>query len=230
MNKVSAIILAAGCGNRMQLDVTKQRLVIAGESVLSRAVRAFDNSPSVTDIILVVKDDEIEFAKAETSSFKKVRAVVAGGKTRCASAKIGFSKIPSDSDYVAIHDGARCLITPSMIEAVVSDAIRYGAATASSLVTDTVKEVDENGFIRATLDRRTLRNVQTPQIFKADIYKKALAGLDENDSSVTDDNMLVERLGVSVYCTDTGKNNIKITTVDDIMLVESMLQGGKTHA
>lgn len=221
---VCAVILAAGSGSRMKLDITKQKILLGKESVLHRTVRIFQGCESIDSIIVVCRSDEIDFAKEETSKFSKVREIVVGGETRFESARLGFLAIPENSDYVAIHDAARCFVSSDMISAVVLDAKKYGAATASAEVTDTVKSVDADNRISATVDRDTLVLVQTPQIFRTDLYKKAVEAYDGR-INVTDDNMLVELIGVKPYCTDTGKRNIKITTVEDLNFANYLLNG-----
>ena len=222
---VTAVVLAGGSGSRMKLNITKQRIVIGNESVLRRTVKVFDKCDSIDSIIVVVREDEVDFAKAELSDMKKVSSVTAGGKTRLESAKKGFDLVNKSTDYVAIHDGARCFVTENIIKAVLDDAKKYGAATASSTLTDTVKKVDGNMDILSNVDRNTLMAVQTPQIFRADLYEKAIGNIDLSDAEVTDDNMLMERIGITVHCTDTGKNNIKLTVPEDISYAEFLLNG-----
>ena len=223
-NSVTAIILAAGSGSRMNINRTKQQLIINGESVLRRSVRIFNECEAITNIIVVARKDEIEFAKNETAGLEKVIEIVEGDSTRAASAKCGFL-YAKDTDYIAVHDAARCLVTKEIIDAVVSDAIKYGAATASTVVTDTVKTVNEHGFIQSTLNRSLLRAVHTPQIFMYDIYKKALETADVYDPLITDDNSLVERILVDVHCTETGARNIKLTTLDDLEFAKMLING-----
>lgn len=223
--RVAAVILAAGSGSRMKLDVTKQKLIVAGESVLHRTVRIFNNCPIINSIVVVVKNDEVDFAKEELCGFSKVKKITVGGATRSESAKIGFSFAEENSDFVAIHDAARCLVTEKIINAVVLDAVKYGAATAASEVTDTVKSVDSEGNITGTVDRGGLMLVQTPQVFKTELYKKALQSYDSYDVSMTDDNMLVERIGGKIHCTNTGKYNIKLTHKEDLDLAIFLLNG-----
>lgn len=222
---VTAVILAAGSGNRMKLNITKQRIIIGNESVLHRTVKIFENCDAIDSVIVVVREDEMEFAKAELSEMSKVAAITVGGKTRVESAKIGFGLVDKSTEYVAIHDGARCFITENVIKAVLNDAKEYGAATASSTLTDTVKEIDKNSNVLKTVDRSKLMLVQTPQIFKAELYKKAIENIDITDPTLTDDNMLMERIGVTVHCTDTGKNNIKLTVPEDLLYAEFLLKG-----
>lgn len=221
---VCAVILAAGSGSRMNLNTTKQKIQLGTESVLRRSVRIFDSCDSIDSIVVVCRADEVEFAEKETQCFSKVCSVVVGGDTRVESAKIGFSAIPEDAEYVAIHDAARCFITADMISAVVFDAKKYGAATASAKVTDTLKLVDENKNITKTVDRSVVVAVQTPQIFRVDLYKKAIDAC-KLCEGVTDDNMLLELIGIAPHCTDTGKSNIKLTTVEDLAYANYLLNG-----
>ncbi len=216
IGNVTAVILAGGNGSRMQLDTAKQKLLIDGMSVLYRTVRAFESCDKIDSIVIVVRADEIEFAKCETSDFKKVKKIVVGGECRAESAKNGFQSIDWETDIVAIHDCARCFINDKMINDVICDAKIYGAATASYNVTDTVKCVDKDGNVVSTLDRNSIYLVQTPQAFKYELYKKAIDAVEVCDASITDDNMLLERIGVRVHCTDTGKENIKLTVKEDL--------------
>ena len=226
MNKynVSAIILAAGSGTRMNAETTKQQLLVAGKTVLRRSLEAFEACGDITSIVVVTRDGEEKFAKEQSWGISKVCNIVIGGKTRAESAKIGFEAIATNTDLVAIHDAARCLITPDGISSVISDAITHGAATASMRVTDTVKLVDGRGFVSGTPDRNFVMLATTPQVFKVDLYKTALAAANVSDSAITDDNMLVERAGYKVFCTDTGKENIKITQAGDLEYAEFILR------
>ena len=222
--RVCAILLAAGSGSRMNLDVTKQKLEIKGKSILLRCLEAFENCVDITDIVLVAKEDEKDFAALEAKGISKLRGIVTGGARRTESAKNGFVAIDFSCDYVAIHDVARCLISPNMITKVVRDAVSYGAASASSVVVDTVKKVDSEGFAVSTVNRDLLRIASTPKIFRSDLYSKALSEVDLSDISITDDNMLMEKIGVPVFMTDIGKGNIKITHAEDLALAECLLE------
>ena len=222
---VCAVILAAGSGSRMRATITKQRLPILGETVLHRAVRAFEECEVINSIVVVAREDEVSIVKSAVSDFKKIHSVVVGGNTRAESSFLGFEAIPEDVDFVAIHDSARCLINPADIAKVVCDAQKYGAATASCVVTDTVKRVDDDGFVSATENRDCLRLAQTPQIFKKELYSRAVSSINIRDTRITDDNMLLEMTGVKVFCTDIGSYNIKITYPDDILYTEFLLKG-----
>ncbi len=226
-NSLSAVLLGAGVGSRMQSDTTKQRIDIMGESVLSRCINAFDTCDCVEEIIVVTRREELNFVKSVCEGKSKVKAVVVGGRSRPISAKLGFLAVSENATHVAIHDVARCLVTHDIIESVYRNAQKYGASTASTTVTDTVKEIDENGFIVRTVERNSLMLMQTPQIFRCEDYKKALLTLQGDEDSVTDDNMLLERIGVKVFCTETGRKNIKITVKDDLDYARFLLSEEK---
>ena len=222
--RVTAVLLAAGSGSRMNLSLTKQRLSIKGKSVLFHSLLAFEKCDCITDVILVLREEEKDLFLSEIKGITKLRKIVVGADTRIGSAKAGFFAIDFPCDYVAVHDVARCLIKPEMITKVVLDAFLYGAASASSLVVDTVKKVDGDGFVVSTENRNNLRLAGTPQIFEYGLYGKAISSVDPFDSTVTDDNMLMERIGVRVYMTDVGKNNLKITYAEDVLFAEYILE------
>ena len=217
--EVSAVILAAGVGSRMDMPTTKQRLNICSKSVIERTVKAFADTEGIDEIVVVVRADELGFAKAELVEYENVKFVL-GGASRAESAREGFFAVSPDSEYVIIHDGARCLITPFMIEKVLSEAKKHGSASAGCKVSDTLKLV-QDGFIKSTVDRERLYAVQTPQIFRYNIYKEALVNWDKD---VTDDNTLLERLDIPVKIVDIGKENIKITTKDDLPYAEYIIK------
>lgn len=220
---VCALILAAGSGHRMNLGQTKQRLILSGESILKRSIRIFNQASAIDSIIIVSRADELDFAQSQAEGFDKVSKIVAGGQTRAESAKIGFSHVDENAEFVAIHDAARCFVTEENIDAVVADAKRYGAATASTRIFDTVKRVDENMNIVSTINRNELIAVQTPQVCRVDIYKKALHAAVGTGVEYTDDNMLLENIGIHPHCTETGKYNVKITTREDIDYADFIL-------
>ena len=221
----TAIILAAGAGTRMGGDVTKQRLVINGKSVLRRAVEAFVLSPVINSVVVVSRNDEIEFAKEELADISEKPIYFAiGGKNRAESAKLGFMAIPKESEFVAIHDAARCLILPDDVSRVVESAVEFGASCAAGRVVDTIKRVDSFGGVVETVDRENLRRMQTPQVFSTRLYASALQRIEDSELEfITDDCMLLERCGVTVRTVDVGSYNFKITTKDDILYAEFLL-------
>lgn len=225
---VSAVILAAGAGQRMNSEFTKQLMPLGDETVLSMSVGAFEACESVKSIVVVARREELPTVKKMLSGrFKKLYAVVVGGECRQESARLGFLAIPPDSEYVAVHDAARCLVTADMIKSVSDSAVKFGAATAASPIFDTVKRVDKNGFVVETLKREELFAVGTPQVFERGIYERALALSDGALAEFTDDNMMVEKTGVPIACVNVGRENIKLTTSEDIALVKTILEKRK---
>ena len=228
-NKTVAIILSAGSGTRMGMGETKQTIAILGKSVLYRCLQAFEESSSIDSIVVVYRDGEYDFVNNECRFLKKPFTLVKGGKCRAESASFGFASVCDSADYVMIHDGARCLITPQEIDRVAEFTYKYGAATASKIITDTVKKCGSDGKITATLTRSELRLVQTPQASSVKLYKEALKSAPVLNESITDDNMLLENIGIQPYCVDTSSENIKITTREDLLLAEFIIKKREEH-
>jgi 2-C-methyl-D-erythritol 4-phosphate cytidylyltransferase len=224
----SAIIVAAGNGERMGKDkkLTKQMTELDGIPVVVRAVNAFERCDFINEIIVVGRADELcyysDFAKKY--GWKNVKHVVPGGETRQKSVFEGFKVIDDRSEFVIIHDGARCLVTPEIIERVTREAYIYGAATAAERAKDTIKKADKSGFIAETVDRALLWHAQTPQIFKTELYRAAAYIAAKNGYEVTDDCMLAENLGFKIKLVDCGYENIKITTPDDFDIAHAILE------
>ena len=223
----SAVIAAAGAGTRMNSDKTKQLLTLQGIPVIVRTLLAFESSPVIDEIIVCAREDELEIYDKFRAEYglKKLSAVVPGGETRQESVLNGFEAISDECEFVAIHDGARCLITPEDIEKVVRAAYAHGAATACRKVADTVKRVNSSGFIEETINRDTLRLAQTPQVFKVELYRVAAYVAKEEGFTATDDNMLVEHIAFPVKYIDCGGENIKLTTPGDLAVAEVLLSG-----
>ena len=218
----TAVILAGGSGTRMNADKPKQMIEILGESILKRSVRAFSRATLVDAIVVVCRKEDVAETSALLSDIDKPVTVTVGGESRPESAKNGFEAVPGQSKFVAVHDAARCLITPEMIDDVIAEAHKFGAASCTCRVVDTVKR-ENDGFIGETVERADLRIAQTPQVFSSDLYKKAL-DIHGKDVDITDDNMMVERLGVKIRSVETSPHNIKITTQDDLAFAEFILE------
>ena len=219
----TAIIAAAGSGTRFNSPVPKQFLEILGKPVLVHTIERFELCPAIGEIVLVLAADEIERFSVilDKYGFAKVRRVIAGGKTRAESVKNGLDTI-SGEGIVAVHDGARPLVTGSEIEATIEKAEETGAACLVAPVTDTVKEVG-GGMITRTLDRTKLRRALTPQAFRYEIIQKAFASTDLGEQ-VTDECLLVERLGYPIAYVEGSARNIKITVPEDVRLAEVFLR------
>lgn len=227
--KTSAVIVAAGVSYRMR-GIDKQFLSLDGMPVIARTVKAFEDCPAISEIILVTKEDSVDKLQKLCSEhgFKKIKDITVGGATRQESVWNGFLLVDDKAEFVAIHDGARCLITPEQIEAVAREAYRCGAACAATKATDTVKFSEKGGFITETLDREKVWLAQTPQIFGTNLYRAASYTANEADFKATDDCMLAERIKFNtVKMVECGKYNMKITTPDDIILAKAILESRK---
>lgn len=223
----SAILLCAGESTRFsQGRTSKQMASVLGRAVIARTIDAFEEAPSVREIVLVVKKDEADDYNKMIceASYKKISCIVVGGDTRQISAMRGFKHISEKSKLVAIHDGARCLVTSDIIEAVISEARSNGAASAANKVTDTVKIVDNDNVISRTVSRENMWTVQTPQVFEHQLYRNCIENAKEKGIGATDDCMLAEAYGQRVKLVETGRENIKITYKEDILLAEAIIK------
>jgi 2-C-methyl-D-erythritol 4-phosphate cytidylyltransferase len=215
-----AIVLAAGQGKRMQSKVQKQFLLIKEKPVLYYTLNAFENSPVITDIILVTGKDEIEYCQKEIVDkygFKKVCKIVAGGKERYHSVHHGLQAV-EEADYAFIHDGARPFVDNDMIERAYEAVKEHKACVIGMPVKDTIKIADENGFASQTPDRKKVWQVQTPQTFEFQLIKDAYSRLlEEEPEGITDDAMVVETMtDCKVKLVEGSYRNIKITTPEDL--------------
>ena len=226
---VSAIIAAGGSSTRLGGDVTKQMMTICGLPVIVHTLLAFENCPRISEIVVVAKEDEVDrYADfAREHGITKFKVAVKGGSTRQESVLNGFNATNEKADFVAIHDGARCLITPEEIDKVLLAAYKYGAATASVSAFDTVKLADSKGFISETVDRTKVRLAQTPQVFGRTLYCAAAYTAREEGFEATDDCMLCERINQKIKLVECSRENIKITTAQDIKTAERILSGRK---
>lgn len=223
----SAVITVGGSGKRMQSEdgTTKQFMELCGYPVVTRTLIEFQTSPYIDEIIIVSKADEIDLYTSMINeySLSKVKRIVKGGNTRQDSVLNGFKAISPKADYVAIHDGVRCLITQENIKQVIKNAYAYGCACAATKVFDTLKMADSNMFIESTPDRSRAWGAQTPQVFKTNVYRAIAYSAKKEGFSATDDCMLAEHYGFKVKLVDCGRNNLKITTKDDLILAEAIL-------
>lgn len=227
---VTAIVLAAGKGSRMQSDIPKQYMEVEGKPVLYYSLKAFEES-SVDDIILVTSEDDVSYCKndiIDKYNINKVKYVVAGGSERYGSVRNGLNAA-NGTDYVLIHDAARPCLTHEIIEQSIVEVQKTGACTVGVPVKDTIKLVDEDCFGIETPPRNLLWQVQTPQSFLYRDIMKAYRYMEQtNDTDITDDTMIMERyLGVKTKMIFGDYCNIKITTPEDLFIVESFLKKSK---
>lgn len=224
-NFTSAVIAAAGLSERFGGEVTKQMTTLCGAPVLIHTLRAFEASDCIHEIIIVAKTSELAVWQdmCGTYGITKVTQIVEGGSTRQESVLRGFEAIDKKAKFVAIADGARCLITPENITKVCRAAYKYKAATAAHRSTDTVKIADKKGFIDSTTDRDTVWLAQTPQVFRVKLYRAAAYTALKKGFAATDDNSLIENVGHPIRLVECGAQNIKITTREDLAVAEGVL-------
>ena len=185
--------------------------------VIAHSIKAFQECALIDEIIIVTRESDIADINRIIIdyNFSKVISVVCGGETRQLSVLNGIKNISTDADFIAIHDGARPLVTEKIIIDTLNCAIKCGAATTGVKVIDTIKCVDKKENIVDTPDRTFLRAVQTPQIFMKDLYLSAVENV-PNSREFTDDCKLIEAYGHKVKIVDGEYTNIKITTPSDI--------------
>ena len=232
--------MAAGQGKRMGTETAKQYLLLDGKPVLYYALHAFEES-EVDTVVLVTGKDEIQYCKEEIVGkfgFKKVKAVVPGGKERYHSVACGLhalGTLPEEIEVVHIHDGARPFVTPAMISKLIIETRKKEACVIGTPVKDTIKIADENGCCAQTPPRNMVWAVQTPQTFLFDLvngaYEKLLACEEELLSQgvqITDDAMVVEKMtDKKVSLVEGAYTNIKLTTPEDLVIAEAFLKKQK---
>lgn len=226
--KSTAIVLAAGQGKRMNSKVQKQFLLIKGKPVLYYSLSCFQNSREIEEIIVVTGKDSINFCKQEiieAYGFSKVKAVIAGGRERYDSVYAGLCAC-ENSDYVFIHDGARPFLTEDMIRRGKEAVLASGACVIGMPSKDTIKIADENGMVASTPSRSLVWNIQTPQIFSYTAIREAHErARQQNMADITDDAMVMERFGnMKIKLVEGSYENIKITTPEDILVAEKILE------
>ena len=221
-SKHTILIVAGGRGTRMGGPQPKQFLELAGRPVLMHTLEAFDRWDASARFIVVLPEDQIDTWKrlCEAHVFGRIHRVVAGGETRFHSVRNGLDAVASDG-LIAVHDGVRPLVAPSVIAACFAAAADGGAAVPVVPVVESVREVDADGGSRP-VDRTRLRVVQTPQVFRADVLRAAYRL--PYDPRFTDDASVVEASGVAVRLVPGNRENIKLTTPMDLLLAEQLMR------
>ena len=219
----SAVIAAAGMAYRMNGD-DKLFKKINGIPVIVHTLKAFQNCDKIFEIIVVTREDSVDKVKELCAEYgiSKVSKIVLGGSTRSESVLNGITAISKKASLVAIHDAARPCVENSIIEEAIVKANKFKAAAPGIPITSTIKKV-KDGLIVKTVDRESLVEIQTPQVFDADLIKGALSNVKKKSLAITDDCMAVELLGVNVYTTEGSRDNVKLTTREDFGLVETIL-------
>ena len=226
---MAAIIAAAGLGRRMQQDVPKTYLHLAGKPILVHTLEVFEKVPEVQEVLVVLHPEDLEFCQEEIIApypLKKVLRLVPGGKERQDSVynalKI-LKKEGEDLEIILVHDGVRPLVTPAQVGHVIAAARKYGGAILGIPCQDTLKRVNTRGEVLNTVDRRKLWQVQTPQAFRAAVLWQAYCEAMDRRFYATDEAALVEALGKPVVMVPGSSLNLKITTQDDLKMAEALL-------
>lgn len=214
---VCAVIAAAGSGSRMGLDINKLLIEIEGKTVIERTLDAFEGCAGVDAVVVVTGDEEIINI---SKRYKKVIATEAGGETRQKSVLRGI-KAADGYDIILVHDGARCFVTEEIIENAIKCTMEKGACTVAVDVVDTLR-ASESGVLGEKIERSRVKSIQTPQCFKREILLKAYNCA---DGSETDESLLVSKIH-PVYTVEGSRENIKITTKQDLSISMAIVKGG----
>lgn len=222
--KCAAVIVAAGKASRME-GTDKITAELNGEPLILHTLRAFQNSEDIQEIILVTREDLLDQLSelCVEKKITKLKKLCKGGETREESVQAGLDQISKQCNYVAIHDGARPLVTDQVIHDAVRKAAKFHAAAPAIPVKDTIKVV-HGGVVESTPERSGLYAVQTPQVFELDIYRAALEKAISEKAKVTDDCSVAERFGINIVIVPGSEENLKVTTPVDLVLAEAILK------
>ena len=224
-----ALIVAAGKGVRMKSPKAKQYMPLAGIPILSRTLLAFDRCPVIDALFLTVSPEEQQYCQREIVdplNLSTALTIVSGGESRQESVYNGLEAMDAGDHWVGIHDGVRPFIAPELIEACFKTAQTKGSCILGLPVVETLKEVDDEAIIRQTRDRSDIWLAQTPQVFRLIDIRKAHADARQKAYLATDDAALMERIGLPVAVLPGSRYNIKITTNDDLLMAEAIVQAG----
>jgi len=230
IEKVAAVVPAAGAGLRMGGESAKQFLDLNGTPLLAITLRPFETCQAIQAVILVVPPDAIEYCRNEIVKkfkLKKIKDVLPGGKRRQDSVRLGLEAVEEEYNLVLIHDGARPLIDETLINRIIQTAKENRAVITGMPAKETVKEVNHLTEVTKTYRREKIWLIQTPQVFRrSDIIEGHRRAYEENWEEVTDDSLLLERLGIPVKVIQGSEKNIKVTTPYDFKLAQILLGRG----
>ncbi|MFA5068771.1 MAG: 2-C-methyl-D-erythritol 4-phosphate cytidylyltransferase [Candidatus Omnitrophota bacterium] len=222
--KVTAIVPAAGYGRRMKLKTDKPFIMIRGKEMFCHCLKVLEGISCVSEIIIAAEKKNIDKMKAIVAreGFHKVRHIVVGGSCRGRSVSNALKVVDIGADFILVHDCARPMINKGIVDKTIQAARRYDNTVAAVRVKSTIKQVSGNGCLVArTLDRSHLWEAQTPQVFRADILKRAYKKAGRSISCFTDDSGIVESAGYKVRIVPSTYNNIKVTTIEDLVFARS---------
>src|SRR6476619_7993403 len=219
---LTAIIVAAGSSKRVGFDKLFSKL--GDRSVLEHALAAFEEAESVSEIIIVCRDPKLVQDAINRAGGRKVRAMVRGGERRQDSVQAGLKELAENSEFVAVHDAARPLITPREIERVFSAARKHGAAVLAAPSTDTLKFADANQVVSGSIDRQNVFAMQTPQIFRRQLLVDAYQRVAEDSVTITDEVSAIEHAGGKIAIVAAADSNLKITYAGDLPVAEFILE------
>ena len=203
----------------------KPYLHLLGKPILTHTIGVFDQNPLVDSIYVIVNPSDVDLCQSKAIApygFRKVAKLIPGGETRQDSVFNGLRLLPGETDFVIVHDGVRPFVTDDIIDACLGAAVECGAAVVAVPVNDTIKVADTNGFIVDTPTRSKLWAVQTPQCFRKDLLLEAHQQAWQTGLNATDDAVLVEQLGSRVRLIAGRHRNLKITTVEDLLIAEAL--------
>ncbi|KAF5813551.1 putative 2-C-methyl-D-erythritol 4-phosphate cytidylyltransferase [Helianthus annuus] len=220
---VSVVLLAGGKGKRMGASMPKQYLPLLGQPIALYSFYTFSRMPEVKEIIVVCDPSYRDIFEDAREKINVDLKFALPGKERQDSVYSGLQTIDPTSELVCIHDSARPLVTSSDVEKVLNDGLRVGASVLGVPAKATIKEGNSESFVVKTLDRKTLWEMQTPQVIKPELLKRGFELVNREDLEVTDDVSIVEHLKHPVYITQGSYTNIKVTTPDDLLLAERIL-------
>jgi 2-C-methyl-D-erythritol 4-phosphate cytidylyltransferase len=225
--KTTAIITAGGSGKRFMSDIPKQYHLLNGVPIIVRTIQLFELSPLISNIVISVAPDFIPLVEQYITDYhlKKISEVVACGRERQDSVYNALqTKTAFTSDIIMIHDAVRPFVSQNLIQSLFDATLIYGAVFPGLRPKETIKQIKTDGMVAKTLDRNSLLAVQTPESFNRDIIIKAFSIARESGFIGTDSSSLVENIGIDVHSIPGEENNIKITTLIDFTIAQSILE------
>ena len=225
-DNLRVVVAAAGQGSRMGTKTNKQFIMLNNKPVIAYSLDFFEKQDSVDEIIVVTSAKELEYCRheiIEKNKYQKVSAVLVGGQQRQDSVWAALQCLAPDTDFVAVHDGARPLLSADVLSRLLAEAEEWGAAIPGVPSRDTIKMVNRDSFVRQTLDRNVIYSIQTPQVFKFKELFTAYKYADEEGFYATDDAALFEKYIGQVKVVEGDYDNIKITTPLDLIIVQNLL-------